>query len=235
MSTRLRKEKRLGGEFEDYPTPAWCVDRLLDDVYLPSGRWLEPCAGDGAIIKAVNARIPDVMWTAVDIRPPEVSTLERTIRIEALGHFEPGREGRTYVGCDFFDVADSLRTLDGRRWPFDVVFTNPPYTLASKFVEVCRTLAPIVVMLLRENYFESAKRNAILRQVMPEQNHVLPDRPSFRGGSSDSCAYGWMIWTPSSGPECRTRVLGLTPKEIRRPPRAKRKKIAASSQAEATA
>ena len=37
-------------EHDFYPTPAWCVHRLLEAVPLPAGRWLEPCVGDGAKI-----------------------------------------------------------------------------------------------------------------------------------------------------------------------------------------
>ena len=32
---------------ENYPTMAWPVDRLLEAVDLPGGRWLEPCARFG--------------------------------------------------------------------------------------------------------------------------------------------------------------------------------------------
>ena len=48
-----------------YPTPVWCVHRLLDRVRLPGRRWLDPCAGDGAIVRAV----PDRDWVTNDIRP----------------------------------------------------------------------------------------------------------------------------------------------------------------------
>ena len=37
-----------------YPTPSWCVRALLETVDLPTGTWLEPTAGDGAIIRAVD-------------------------------------------------------------------------------------------------------------------------------------------------------------------------------------
>jgi hypothetical protein len=43
-----------------YETPAWCVQRLLEKLQLPGGNWLEPGAGDGAIIKAVGCGFPGV-------------------------------------------------------------------------------------------------------------------------------------------------------------------------------
>ena len=37
-----------------YATPPWCVEALLRGSNLPSGRWLEPTAGDGAIVEEVH-------------------------------------------------------------------------------------------------------------------------------------------------------------------------------------
>ena len=55
-------------DYDNYPTPAWCVRRLLERVDLPGGTWLEPAAGDGAIVRAVRAARHDVDWIAVEIR-----------------------------------------------------------------------------------------------------------------------------------------------------------------------
>ena len=55
--------------YDYYPTPAWCVRRLLEAVDLPGGRWLEPAVGDGAIVRSVDAARDDVRWTTIDVRP----------------------------------------------------------------------------------------------------------------------------------------------------------------------
>ena len=52
-----------------YPTPAWCVHRLFDEVDLPGGVWLEPAVGDGAIVRAVSR--DDVRWVTCDVRDVE--------------------------------------------------------------------------------------------------------------------------------------------------------------------
>ena len=111
MSATNRGGKRSDGDF--YPTPAWCVDRLLEEVELPAGRWLEPAAGDGAIIQAVNAKRDDVRWQAIELSPRHKSKLGRLV----------GKES-TKIG-DFVDLAPWMATAS-----FDVVITNPPFTLA---------------------------------------------------------------------------------------------------------
>jgi len=69
MSATGRGRER--DEHDFYETPAWCVHRLLEAVpQLPGGAWLEPCAGKGAIIRAVNeVRKDPIHWTAVEIDP----------------------------------------------------------------------------------------------------------------------------------------------------------------------
>lgn len=64
MSATGRSDVRRLDDF--YATPAWCVRRLLEGVNPPGGLWLEPCAGDGAIIRAVEEMRADVKWHAVE-------------------------------------------------------------------------------------------------------------------------------------------------------------------------
>ncbi|MFA6168180.1 MAG: hypothetical protein WC700_16280 [Gemmatimonadaceae bacterium] len=75
---------------ENYPTPAWCVHRLLEALPLPCGAWLEPCAGEGAIVKA--CRLP-VRWTTWDLRP-----VKATKTGDALQLAQEAREGAFRVG-----------------------------------------------------------------------------------------------------------------------------------------
>ena len=69
MSCRGRKKTPR----DTYPTPAWCTRLLLRTVPLPPGRWLEPSAGSGGIMRAVSdvrtdpKHGSDVRWTAVEI------------------------------------------------------------------------------------------------------------------------------------------------------------------------
>lgn len=35
-------------------TPRWMIRRLLDKVYLPHGVWMDPCAGEGYLVRYIN-------------------------------------------------------------------------------------------------------------------------------------------------------------------------------------
>jgi len=58
---------------DNYATPAWCVERLLEARTFPPGSWLEPAAGNGAIVTAVNRT--DVDWRLWEIRSEERARL----------------------------------------------------------------------------------------------------------------------------------------------------------------
>ncbi len=160
-----------------YPTPGWCVDRLLAALQLPGGAWLEPSAGDGAIIRTVNRKRLDVEWTAVELRVECGERLAST--------------GAHVVIADFLHYAPTAAN-HGRRW--NVALLNPPFSLAMPFVEASLSVAEHVVVLQRLNWLEGKKRNPFFRRHAPDVK-VLPDRPSFfDGAGTDSCAYAWFHW-----------------------------------------
>lgn len=170
---------------ESYVTPAWTTRSLLSELSLPGGCWLEPCAGDGAIIRAASAVRPDVSWAACEVREQCRAPLRALPSVEQL------------VIGDFF-AAESQRAL-GELGMFDVIITNPPFSLAGDFINACLPLATVTVMLLRLNYLEGAERAPFWRQHPPDV-HILPCRPSFTGHGTDATAYAWFVW---HGPEQR--------------------------------
>lgn len=235
-----------------YPTPGWCVDRLLDGLTevgcpLPVGTWHEVMAGDGSIIKAVKRRLPDVAWVATELREvPELRALEA--------------EGvEVHMPTDYLG-APGIRS--------DVIVTNPSFEVAEQTIKKALTEADWVAMLLRLNFLGTADRAAWLRKEMADI-YSIPDRPNFVASykckprdahdkgcgwhmmlpisvlgplvcpecgrkvarsASDSTEYGWFVWTPERG---RRRghviVLENTPKEIRcadRPKRERKRKAA---------
>lgn len=161
-------------EHDFYPTPGWCVRQLLDEIghELPwgEGPWLEPCVGDGAIVRAVDGWAlengkPEVEWVITDIRTTPLVA-------------EP---------LDF--LLPELR----RPQAYALAFTNPPFVLAHEFAEACLHDARQTIFLLRLAFLGSADRNDFIR-ANPPAVEVMPNRPSFVHGSTDSHDYGWFKW-----------------------------------------
>jgi hypothetical protein len=180
---------------DNYPTPQWVVRRFLEAVPLPNGTWLEPCAGDGAIIRAVHQVLDPtkLQWTAVELRAAPIKKLKELIIDDGVIH------------GDF--LAPELS--ESNRGFYNVAITNPPFSLAQPFIERCRFMAHHTVMLLRLNFLSSQGRAAFMRESRPDV-YVLPNRPSFvEDGSTDSIEYAWYHW--HEGSQGLLRVLASTP------------------------
>jgi len=195
MSATGRSDVRDSADY--YATPAFCVRRLLERVQLPGGPWLEPCAGEGAVIKAVNELRSDVDWTAVEYRPECLKPLH-ALNLNSV-------------------QIDSFTTLSMplRRAHFAVCLSNPPYRSALPFVQRACELADIVVFLLRLNWLAGRERHAWLMKHVPNV-YVLPDRPSFVDGGTDATDYAWMLWHREENVAGVIEVLATTPAEERR-------------------
>ena len=189
MSSTHRGGKR--GDSDFYETPRWAVHRLLEKLDLPTGRWLEPCAGDGAIIRAVTDVIDkDLLgWTAIEIRPECCDRLDELFLARSL----TGGIGIQ----DFFGVGEVR---------YDVCITNPPFSLAMDFIRKARSMCNHSIFLLRLNFLGSEERSDFIRQTKPDL-YILPNRPSFRAPTAegarqewgtDSIEYAWFHWWEGS-------------------------------------
>lgn len=211
MSSTNRGGKRSPADF--YPTPPYCVVRLLEAMTgpdsLPGGKWLEPCAGDGAIIKVIRRLRKDDDIDAVEIREECRPNLQENA-------------DNVYI-YDFVSKAGELPPAVSPP-TYSVVITNPPFSIAMEVIQRSMKFAPIVIMLLRMNYLESEDRCEFMRKHCPDL-YVLPNRPSFAGdGSTDSITYAWFVWRgmrvgstihPHTGGVGTVQVLASTPKEHR--------------------
>lgn len=207
---------RGGGGSDFFATPPWVVHRLLEDPLFRSvalhrityGAWLEPCAGDGAIVRAVRecAGFEDTRWIVGDVRE------ECREPLSAL----PNLAMPPFIG-DFLADVDDERIAD-------VAFTNPPFKHAGAFLEACSRKARFVCLLVRMGFLESESRNEAMRACPPDA-FVVPNRPSFDGEGTDATLYGWLLWDVDGAERQygRLRVLNLTPKSVRRTGRVRRK------------
>lgn len=178
-----------GGEGLDYfPTPAPAVRSLLDALPLRGGRWLEPGAGDGAIIRAVDDWRQDhaqtqVFWRAVEVNPARRLDLERSV----------WRDSGEVVIEDFFKVQPER---------FDVAIMNPAFHLSERVITACFEQAPVVVSLEKLNFLGSRKRAPFWRRH-PADVYVLSERPF-----PDMTEYAWFVWGQCGSGPGRVQVLG---------------------------
>lgn len=190
MSATNRGSERRACDF--YETPAWCVQSLLAGIDLPGGTWLEPCAGNGAIISAVDQVRRDIEWSAVDIMPTPLGVIRAKwpdVQVQA---------------------ADIL-TQEIEQDQYDVIVTNPPF---SAWFEIARHLvgrAEHTIMLLRLNALASIKRCSWW-QAHPPDVLVLPRRPSFTGRGTDATEYAWFHWPGRAREDGTVRVLDVHPR-----------------------
>lgn len=160
-----------------YATPPWCTRAILHHLR-KSAHVLDPCAGDGAILRTVY----EEWW------PQDVALLRG---------FE--------INWERAEMSKSLQ-VDALKIPWHhpddeldkpgLILTNPPYYLSMEFVDkALKEVSPTgtVAMLLRLAWLSSQKRAPWLRKHTPSI-YVLPKRPSFTGSGTDSTDYAWFVW-----------------------------------------
>jgi len=64
-------------------------------------------------------------------------------------------------------------------YPYDLIITNPPFSLALEFLEKSLREADTVIYLLRLNFLASRKRRAFWRANRPSHVLALAERPCF--------------------------------------------------------
>ena len=107
------------------------------------------------------------------------------------------RAFQPYVGvvevCEIAEPysIDFLTYDAGRR--YDLIVTNPPFSLAQEFVTKALELANCVIMLLPLSFLGSQRRRDWWRQHPPTAIFILSKRPSFTGKGTDATEYGWFV------------------------------------------
>lgn len=181
----LRNRHRQPTDHDFYETPAWVVHALIDQWPIPNAgpNWLEPAAGSGGIIRAVNQRFDHIRWLAIERDPIHHDALRQAV----------GSSG------DILE-ADTLSQETLRRLkllaPFDVAILNPPWHSSEKFVLNLRPLATFLILLEKLPFVCSSRRSRWIRDDMPDV-FLLPSRVSFTGdGRSPGVDCAWFVWGP---------------------------------------
>ena len=155
-----------------YFSPPEAVISLIqiEARYLPKRIW-EPAAGDGAIVRPLQAAGFTVV--ASDLSDYGL---------------EDCRSGVDYL------TAKPIRGVEG-------IITNPPYKLAMRFAEKALRETDYLALLLRTNFLESTARLQFFRKHQPARIWIssrrLPmmHRHGWQGprAPSNTC-FAWFIW-----------------------------------------
>lgn len=182
-STNRKGKSPKRATFDFYPTPSWAVHRLLEVLPLPGGKWFEPCAGDGAIIRAVQEVRKDISWLANEIQPEMKKELEKI-------------QGVNLVTSDDFLKMPTILHSDCK-----VIITNPPFNFALECIQQSQKLqVDYVVFLLRLNFLATKRRAKFMSENTPDV-YVLSQRPTFTfNRERDSIDYAWFVWGPDHHP-----------------------------------
>jgi hypothetical protein len=75
------------------------------------------------------------------------------------------------------------------------IITNPPYKIATEFVERALSLATNkVCMLLKLQFLEGIKRNALFVRYPPKTIYMFSKRIAFGVGKSPLMNHCWFVW-----------------------------------------
>lgn len=195
MSATNRGAKRHPQDF--YETPSWCVEALLPELRFHVEDVIDPCCGNGAILKALFKYWPNgpLQLQGIEIDSDRAKSATEWTQ----------RSGPPSCVIQCGDFLSSPAPRCAPRCGVDCVITNPPYSFAEQFVRRAHLWVKpsgCIIMLLRLAFIASQNRKALFEDHPIDHIYVLPRRPSFSGdGKSDASDYGWFQWRPM-----RTRV-----------------------------
>lgn len=158
-----------------YPTPPEVTHALIDHLErhaLIGSRSvvLEPACGDGDMAEVITGR--GYYCRATDIRHTE---------------YADRHEGG---GLDFLDDT----WFAGLDW----IITNPPFNVSAAFIDRCLAYKVMFALLLKSQYWHSAKRNNLFYERKPMFVCPLSWRPKFHSGSP-LMDFIWTIWGREDG------------------------------------
>lgn len=192
------KNERVENDY--YATNPKAVEMLLDVYNLDDGcprplKILEPCVGEGHILEAVKA-------------DPYLSN--RWCGITALDIVDRGYPNT--IVQDFLTWETPYK--------FDVIITNPPYSLAGEFVEKGMSLLENngkMAMFLKIQFLEGAKRKELFEKYLPKYIYVFRNRMATWNNGQErdengkrwatTMCHAWFIWEKGSKTEPIVRWL----------------------------
>jgi hypothetical protein len=160
------------------------VERSRADRRHPDGFYRTPESATVALIRAIGSYIDG------PVHEPACGdgAMARVLKRHGYPVIATDLVDRGY--SDFNGKIDFLRT--GRLGP--IVVTNPPYSLADKFIAEAVPGARLVAMLLKSDYWHAASRMPLYEAFPPRQELILTWRLDWTGGGSPTMNCTWWVW-----------------------------------------
>lgn len=192
------KDGRVDNDF--YATNPKAVVALLstgifDWYYLPWIDVLEPCVGQGHIIDTVK----NFYNKTKELRITTIDLIDRGYPNTIITDFLTWKPDKGY----------------------DLIITNPPYSLAKEFVEKgmeCLEIGGMMAMFLKIQFLEGAKRKELFDKYPPKYIYVFRNRmPTWNNGQpkdpktgkkwATTMCHAWFVWEKGSKSEPVVRWL----------------------------
>ena len=105
-------------------------------------------------------------------------------------------KGYAVIGTDIINGQDYLTTeIAG---DYDWIITNPPFCTAQDFITRSASLKKPFAMLLKSQYWHSAKRLKVFSDIQPTFVLPLTWRPDFLGKGASMMDMIWVVWIGKS-------------------------------------
>ena len=101
--------------------------------------------------------------------------------------------GYTVIGTDIMQGQDYL-TADMPSGDVDWIITNPPFCLAQDFIRRSVQHGKPFALLLKSQYWHSAKRHKLFASCPPTLVLPLTWRPDFTGEGASLLDMMWCVW-----------------------------------------
>jgi hypothetical protein len=156
-------------ESDFYPTPPEVTEALMRFLLLPTDKVIwEPACGTGEMVRVMLKH--GYMVACSDLNPTD---------------FIRGAEPEDFLAVDMPEGVD---------W----IITNPPFSIADKFIERCLEHKKPFALLLKSQYWHAKKRLDLFREHPPAYVLPLTWRPDFmfkqRGKGSPLMDVIWCVW-----------------------------------------
>lgn len=153
----------LKQSFQFFPTPAKIADRLVELAEIRgSHSILEPSAGDGAIIKAIQRAIPSKEVFCCELMPLNVAKLNQL-------------DDALVIGEDFLKLSNHS---------FDRIIMNPPFSRGQDTEHIlcafeCLEFGGRMVAVCSKHWVNSTnKKETAFREWLSLQNHEIIEVPA---------------------------------------------------------